>query len=232
MLDVLPTLPLFSSTPRGGDHRRQRLIPSQSYPSQKQKYEPTGHFVPSALACRVPQLPFSLTHQGFRGILPGQHTQSCFAVERAAQRQNPVKIWQVRTIGFSTSACPGHCSQPEQDSESPMLRVPTFRLCSPGDVTQPEGLSVVLWGLSDPLCGRLGRARRAHNCASHDSHPRNRQARGAVAQPSVGWRHGAASPRLFPVFHSVLIYSTNKITFLLMHLSDHYVWSVSLKRGY
>lgn len=33
------------------------------------------------------------------------------------------------------------------------------------------------------------------------------------------------------VFHSVLIYSTNKITFLLMHLSDHYVWSVSLKKA-
>lgn len=58
MLDVLPTLPFFNSTPREGDHQRQRLIPSQSYPSQKPKYEPTGHFVPSALACRVPQLPF------------------------------------------------------------------------------------------------------------------------------------------------------------------------------
>ena len=58
MLDVLPPLPFFNSTPREGDHQRQRLIHSQSYPSQKQKYEPTGHFVPSALACRVPQLPF------------------------------------------------------------------------------------------------------------------------------------------------------------------------------
>lgn len=113
--------------------------------------------------------------------MPGQHTQSYFAVERAAQRENPVKIWQVRTISLSTSACPGHCSQPEQDSERPMLTVPTFQLCGPGEVTQPEGLPVVLWGLSDPLCGRLGRTQRVHDCGNHDSYPRNRQARGGAA---------------------------------------------------
>lgn len=91
--------------------------------------------------------------------MPGQHTHSCFAVERAAQRENPVKIWQVRTISLSTPACPGHCSQPEQDADSPMLTVPTFQLCGPGEVTRPEGLPMVLWGLSDPLCGRLGRTK-------------------------------------------------------------------------
>lgn len=110
--------------------------------------------------------------------MPGQHTHSCFAVERAAQRENPVKIWQVRTISLSTSACPGHCSQPEQDADSPMLTVPTFQLCGPGEVTRPEGLPMVLWGLSDPLCGRLGRTQSVHDCGNHDSYPRNRQARG------------------------------------------------------
>ena len=110
--------------------------------------------------------------------MPGQHTQSCFAVERAAQREKPVKTWQVRTISLSTSACPGHCSQPEQDADSPMLTVPTFQLCGPGEVTRPEGLPMVLWGLSDPLCGRLGRTQSVHDCGNHDSYPRNRQARG------------------------------------------------------
>lgn len=107
--------------------------------------------------------------------MPGQHTQSYFAIERAAQRENPVKIRQVRTISLSTPARPGHCSQPEQDSESPMLRVPTFQLRGPGEVTQPECL--LMWGLSAPLCGRLGRAQRAHNCGRHDNYHRKKQVR-------------------------------------------------------
>lgn len=157
--------------------------------------------------------------------MPGQHTQSCFAVERAAQREKPVKTWQVRTISLSTPACPGHCSQPEQDADSPMLTVPTFQLCGPGEVTRPEGLPMVLWGLSDPLCGRLGRTKACTTVGTTTVTPETDK------RGEGGWRHAASSLRLFPVFHSVLIYSTNKITFLLMHLSDHYVWSVSLKKA-
>lgn len=112
-----------------------------------------------------------------------------------------------------------------------MLRVPTFQLRGPGEVTQPECLPLVLmWGLSGPLCGRLGRAQRARSCGAITitTERNKREGSGSAFRGLGAW---SLFTPLVSSFPQALVYSTNKITFLLMHVSDPYVWSVSLKRG-
>lgn len=107
-----------------------------------------------------------------------------------------------------------------------------------GSVNLPEYLPVTLsWGLRDNLCGKFGRVPSTLRALNYgktlwwSQNPQSHENSGtAFRGPEVLSLFAPSNISLFPVFPQLINSFLKQDHFLLLRFSNHYIWSICLKK--